>query len=62
VLDARFVETYTLAGTAADCQAAAARYAAAGVTELVLTFAGADPEADMAYVAPALKDVFCPAA
>ena len=38
VLDDRFVEAFTIAGNADDCRARAAAYAAAGVTELALTF------------------------
>ena len=40
VLDERFVEAFTIAGNADDCRAQAAAYAAAGVTELALTFFG----------------------
>jgi len=54
VLDARFVETFAIAGTAEDALVQARRYREAGASELVLTFAGAQPEADMAYLAHAL--------
>src|ERR1051325_8611789 len=37
-LDERFVTAFTIAGTADDCRALAANYAAAGTTELALTF------------------------
>jgi 5,10-methylenetetrahydromethanopterin reductase len=47
-LDERFVEAFTIAGTGADCRARLGAYQAAGVTDLVLTFVGADPLADMA--------------
>lgn len=47
VLDDRFVDTYSIAGTADDCLAAAKGFAEAGVSELVLTFAGASPIAAM---------------
>jgi 5,10-methylenetetrahydromethanopterin reductase len=53
-IDGRFVEAFALAGTAEDCRARLAAYADAGVTDLVLTFVGADPVADMAYLAQAL--------
>jgi 5,10-methylenetetrahydromethanopterin reductase len=52
LLDDRFVDAFAIAGTAADCLAAAARYRHAGVNELVLTFAGGQAEADMAYLKP----------
>jgi len=52
-LDDRFIAAFALAGTAEDCLAQAMRYRAAGVDELVLTFAGNDPARDMAYVAAA---------
>jgi alkanesulfonate monooxygenase SsuD/methylene tetrahydromethanopterin reductase-like flavin-dependent oxidoreductase (luciferase family) len=54
VLDARFVETFAIAGTAEDALVQARRYREAGASELVLTFVGAQPEADMAYLAHAL--------
>ena len=49
VLDERFVAAFTIAGNADDCRAQAAAYAAAGVTELALTFFGPSAGADMAY-------------
>ena len=39
-LDERYVDAFTIAGNADDCRALAAAYAAAGVTELALTFFG----------------------
>jgi 5,10-methylenetetrahydromethanopterin reductase len=54
VLDDRYVDAFAIAGTAAECLATAQRYRRAGVTELVLTFAGPQPEADLAYLADAL--------
>jgi 5,10-methylenetetrahydromethanopterin reductase len=54
VLDARFVETFAIAGTAEDALFQARRYREAGASELVLTFVGAQPDADMAYLALAL--------
>jgi 5,10-methylenetetrahydromethanopterin reductase len=40
VLDERYANSFALVGTPDDCLAAAERYAAAGVTELALTFDG----------------------
>ena len=42
VLDDRYVAAFTIAGNAEDCRAQAAAYAAAGVTELALTFCRPD--------------------
>lgn len=53
VLDARYVAAFSVAGTPADCVAAAAAYARAGVTELALTMSSADPRAEMALLAKA---------
>ncbi len=50
-LDERFVAAFALAGTAADCLDQARRYRQAGASELVLTFAGAQAETDMEYLA-----------
>jgi 5,10-methylenetetrahydromethanopterin reductase len=41
VLDARFVEAFAIAGTPGDCAAQIAASDEAGVTELALTFSGA---------------------
>ncbi len=46
-LDQRFVDAFSIAGTPDECRARIAAYAAAGVTDLVLTFVGRDPERDM---------------
>jgi len=54
VLDDRFVAAFAIAGTVADCCAQLADRATAGVTEVALTFAGADATADMAYLGAAL--------
>jgi 5,10-methylenetetrahydromethanopterin reductase len=54
-LDDRFVDAYAIAGNADDCVAAIARFGAIGVTEMIVTFVGAQPTADMAYLAGALK-------
>jgi len=54
VLDERFVRAFSIAGNAYDCRASAAAYAAAGVTELALTFTGSGAASDMKYLAEAL--------
>lgn len=53
-LDDRFVAAFAIAGTAEDALAQTQRYRAAGASELVLTFVGPRPEADMAYLARAV--------
>jgi len=53
-LDERFVEAFSIAGTAADCLRQAARYRKAGVDELALSFGGTRPEEDVAYFGRAL--------
>lgn len=55
VLDDRFVAAFAVAGTAEDCLGQAGRYRRAGAAELVLTFAGPEPETGMAQVALALN-------
>jgi hypothetical protein len=50
VLDDRFVDSYGLAGDANDCLAGFERFANVGVTELVVTFVGENPVADMAFL------------
>ena len=57
VLDDRFVAAFAIAGTPAECLAQAARYGAAGVDELALTFAGEQPEDDIASLGRALAAV-----
>jgi 5,10-methylenetetrahydromethanopterin reductase len=54
-LDERFVEAFSVAGTAQECRGHIAAYAKAGVTDLVLTFVGPDPIADMARISHVLK-------
>jgi len=54
-LDDRFVQAFAIAGTAEDALAQARRYGEAGASELVLTFAGRRPEADMQYLANAAR-------
>src|SRR5262245_12303662 len=56
-LDDRFVEAFAIAGTAEDALAQARRYAQAGASELVLTFAGRRPEPDMQYLANAARGI-----
>ena len=61
VLDDRFIAAFAIAGTAEECLAQAAQYRRAGVAELVLTFAGPRPEADMAQFAAVLGNRCSPA-
>ena len=56
VLDDRFIAAFAIAGTAGECLAQAAQYRRAGVDELVLTFGGPEPEADMAALAAVLGE------
>jgi 5,10-methylenetetrahydromethanopterin reductase len=55
-LDDRFIAAFAIAGTPEECLAQAARYRRAGVNELVLTFGGPQPEADMAQFAAVLVE------
>jgi 5,10-methylenetetrahydromethanopterin reductase len=55
VLDARFVEAFAIAGTAADCAAQVAACGEAGVTELALTFSAGNPGAEMQSLVSALE-------
>jgi 5,10-methylenetetrahydromethanopterin reductase len=50
-IDRRFIDAFSIAGTPEECRARIEAYAAAGVTDLVLTFVGADPLADMEQLA-----------
>jgi len=50
-LDQRFVDAFSIAGTPDDCRARIAAYGAAGVSDLVLTFVGPDPIAEMGLLA-----------
>ena len=50
VLDDRYVTAFAIAGNIEDCRAQATAHAAAGVTELALTFSGPSAAADMAYL------------
>jgi alkanesulfonate monooxygenase SsuD/methylene tetrahydromethanopterin reductase-like flavin-dependent oxidoreductase (luciferase family) len=55
-LDDRFVEAFAVAGTAAECLARIAAYAAAGVGELALNFVGPEPDDDFDYFGRALAE------
>jgi 5,10-methylenetetrahydromethanopterin reductase len=55
VLDDRFVDAFAIAGTAEECRDRINAYARAGVSELVLTFAGATADEDIAYLGHALR-------
>jgi 5,10-methylenetetrahydromethanopterin reductase len=57
ILDDRFLAAFAIAGTAEDCVAQARAYVEAGATELVLSFAGPDPEQDVRYLGDALCNV-----
>ena len=48
------IDAFAIAGTAEDCLAAGTGYRCAGVDELALTFAGSQPEVDMAYLGAAV--------
>ena len=56
-IDQRFVEAFSLAGTAEDCLGRIAAYGDAGVSDLILTFVGPDPAADMAMLGRVLAPV-----
>ena len=56
ILDERLATAFSLAGTPADCLAAAENYAAAGVTELALTFSGPTAVRDIDAIGAALRD------
>lgn len=55
VLDERFVAAFAIAGSAKECLDQVRRFRAVGVDELVLTFAGPQPAADMAYFGAAIR-------
>jgi hypothetical protein len=57
MLDDRFLAAFAIAGTAEDCLAQARAYLEAGATELVLSFAGPEPEQDMQYLGGAIARV-----
>jgi 5,10-methylenetetrahydromethanopterin reductase len=56
ILDERLATAFSLAGTPADCLTAAENYAAAGVTELALTFSGPTAVRDIDAMGAALRD------
>jgi 5,10-methylenetetrahydromethanopterin reductase len=56
-IDQRFVEAFSVAGTAEECLGRIAAYGDAGVSDLVLTFIGPDPVADIATLGRALAPV-----
>jgi 5,10-methylenetetrahydromethanopterin reductase len=56
VLDDRFLDAFSLAGTAEDCLAQASTYAKAGVTELVLAFVDPRPEQSMNQLGRAMRE------
>jgi len=56
-IDPRFVDAFAVAGTPEDCLVRLATYGAAGVTDLGLTFVGADPLADIAALGRAAAAV-----
>ena len=53
-LDERFVLAFTVSGNMEDCRRQATAYAAAGVTELALTFSGSRAAVDMRLMAEAM--------
>lgn len=53
-IDQRFIDAFAVAGTPDDCRVRIAAYGAAGVTDLGLTFVGADPQADIAALGRAM--------
>jgi len=53
-LDERFVRAFTVSGNMDDCRRKAADYAAAGVTELALTFCSRSAAVDMRFMANAV--------
>jgi 5,10-methylenetetrahydromethanopterin reductase len=54
-LDDAFVAAYALAGTAEQCLAQSAALAEGGVTEVVMSFVGNDPESQMKQLTAALR-------
>ena len=57
IVSDQVLDLFTIAGNADDCLAAYERYRAVGVTEMVVTFRGAEPVADMNYLADALRSL-----
>jgi 5,10-methylenetetrahydromethanopterin reductase len=56
VLDERYIAAFALAGTPDECLVAAEKYAAAGVSELALTFGGANAAQDIQTIGIAVAD------
>lgn len=57
IVSDQVLDLFTIAGDADDCLAAYERYRAVGVTEMVVTFRGSEPVADMNYLADALRSL-----
>lgn len=57
VVSDQLIDLYTIAGDADDCLAAFERYRSVGVTEMVVTFRGNNPAADMAYLADVIRNL-----
>jgi 5,10-methylenetetrahydromethanopterin reductase len=57
VVSDEVIDLFAVAGNADDCLAAFERYRSVGVTEMVVTFRGSDPAADMIYLADALRSL-----
>jgi 5,10-methylenetetrahydromethanopterin reductase len=57
VVSEQVLDLFAIAGNADDCLAAYERYRSVGVTEMVTTFRGGDPVADMAYLADAIRNL-----
>lgn len=55
VVSDAILDLYAVAGNADDCAAAYQRYFDVGVNEVVVTFRGPEPKAEMAYLADALR-------
>lgn len=56
VLDERYTAAFTLAGTPDECLAAAEKYAAAGVSELAVTFSGTNAVTDIQMIGRAVLE------
>lgn len=57
VVSDEVLDLYVVAGNADDCLAAYQRYLDVGVSEMVVTFRGPEPLAEMKYLADALKSL-----
>lgn len=55
VVSDRILDLYAVAGNSDDCAAAYQRYLDAGVNEVVVTFRGPEPKAEMIYLADVLR-------